>query len=46
MAEIAAQPPVANRRGPLEVVIDRVKFLRNAEAEGRYAETVAALNSH
>jgi cytochrome c biogenesis protein len=23
MAEIAAQPPVANRRGPLEVVIDR-----------------------
>jgi cytochrome c biogenesis protein len=24
MAEIAAQPPVANRRGPLEVVIDRI----------------------
>jgi len=29
-----------------EVVIDRVKFLRNAEPEGRYAQTVAALNSH
>jgi short-subunit dehydrogenase involved in D-alanine esterification of teichoic acids len=37
---LQAQPDVA------EVVIDRVKFLRNAEAEGRYAETVAALNSH
>jgi uncharacterized oxidoreductase len=37
---LQAQPDVA------EVVIDRVKFLRNAEPEGRYAETVAALNSH
>jgi cytochrome c biogenesis protein len=24
MAEIAAQPPVANRRGPLEIVVDRI----------------------
>ncbi|MEV6410815.1 SDR family NAD(P)-dependent oxidoreductase [Kribbella sp. NPDC051718] len=29
-----------------EVVIDRVKFLRNAEPEGRLPETIAALNSH
>jgi uncharacterized oxidoreductase len=35
-----------NQPDVTEVVIDRVKFLRNAEPEGRYAETVAALNSH
>jgi uncharacterized oxidoreductase len=29
-----------------EVVIDRVKFLRNAEPEGRLPETITALNSH
>ncbi|QNE19332.1 SDR family NAD(P)-dependent oxidoreductase [Kribbella qitaiheensis] len=29
-----------------EVVIERVEFLRNAEPEGRYDQTVAALNSH
>ncbi|HEX4461130.1 MAG TPA: SDR family NAD(P)-dependent oxidoreductase, partial [Polyangia bacterium] len=27
-----------------EVLVERVKFLRNAEAEGRYAQTFAALN--
>ncbi|TDU90519.1 short-subunit dehydrogenase involved in D-alanine esterification of teichoic acids [Kribbella voronezhensis] len=35
-----------NQPDVTEVVIDRVKFLRNAEPEGRYAETLAALNSH
>lgn len=30
---------------PEEILVERVKFLRNAEAEGRFAETVAALNS-
>jgi len=29
-----------------EVVIDRVKFLRNAEPEGRLPQTLTALNSH
>ncbi len=29
-----------------EVVIDRVKFLRNAEPEARLPETITALNSH
>jgi uncharacterized oxidoreductase len=37
---LLAEPDVA------EVVIDRVKFLRNAEPEGRYDQTVATLNSH
>lgn len=31
---------------PEEVLVERVKFLRNAEAEGRYAQAFAALNSH
>ncbi|WP_112248347.1 SDR family oxidoreductase [Kribbella monticola] len=35
-----------NQPDVTEVVIERVKFLRNAEPEGRYAETFAALNSH
>jgi uncharacterized oxidoreductase len=30
---------------PDEILVERVKFLRNAEAEGRFAETVAAVNS-
>lgn len=29
-----------------EVAVDRVNFLRNAEREGRFAETLKALNSH
>ena len=29
-----------------EVVIDRVKFLRNAEPEGRLPQTITALNSN
>lgn len=31
---------------PAEVLVERVKFLRNAEAEGRFAQTLATLNSH
>jgi uncharacterized oxidoreductase len=31
---------------PPEIAVERVKFLRNAEAEGRFAQTFAALNSH
>jgi short-subunit dehydrogenase involved in D-alanine esterification of teichoic acids len=37
---LVSQPEVT------EVVIDRVKFLRNAEPEGRLPQTIAALNSH
>ncbi|MGC4937533.1 SDR family oxidoreductase [Kribbella sp. DT2] len=29
-----------------EILVERVKFLRNAERENRYDETLAALNSH
>ena len=29
---------------PPEIAVERVKFLRNAEAEGRFAQTLAALN--
>jgi uncharacterized oxidoreductase len=31
---------------PAEILVDRVKFLRNAEAEGRFDQTLAALNGH
>jgi uncharacterized oxidoreductase len=31
---------------PPEIAVERVKFLRNAEAEGRFAQTFATLNSH
>lgn len=31
---------------PAEIAVERVKFLRNAEAEGRFAQTFATLNSH
>lgn len=31
---------------PQEVMVERVKFLRNAEREGRFDETVAMINSH
>jgi uncharacterized oxidoreductase len=30
---------------PPEIAVERVKFLRNAEAEGRFAQTFAALNA-
>jgi len=30
---------------PPEIAVERVKFLRNAEAEGRFAETFATLNT-
>jgi uncharacterized oxidoreductase len=30
---------------PPEIAVERVKFLRNAEAEGRFAQTFATLNS-
>ena len=30
---------------PPEIAVERVKFLRNAEAEGRFAQTFAALNT-
>jgi uncharacterized oxidoreductase len=38
MALFAIQPT------PPEIAVERVKFLRNAEAEGRFAQTFAALN--
>ena len=31
---------------PPEIAVDRVKFLRNAEAENRFPQTFATLNSH
>jgi uncharacterized oxidoreductase len=31
---------------PAEIAVERVKFLRNAEAEGRFAQTFATLNAH
>jgi len=31
---------------PAEIAVERVKFLRNAEAEGRFGQTFAALNGH
>ena len=31
---------------PPEIAVERVKFLRNAEAEGRFVQTFATLNSH
>jgi uncharacterized oxidoreductase len=31
---------------PPEIAVERVKFLRNAEAEGRFAQTFATLNPH
>ena len=31
---------------PAEVLVKRVLFLRNAEKENRYAQTLATLNSH
>jgi uncharacterized oxidoreductase len=31
---------------PPEIAVERVKFLRNAEAEGRFPQTFATLNSH
>jgi uncharacterized oxidoreductase len=31
---------------PTEILVERVKFLRNAEAEGRFDQTLTALNSH
>jgi len=31
---------------PAEISVERVKFLRNAEAEGRFGQTFAALNGH
>jgi uncharacterized oxidoreductase len=40
MALFAIQPT------PPEIAVERVKFLRNAEAEGRFPQTFAALNSH
>ncbi len=39
MALLTAQPT------PAEVLVERVKFLRNAEAEHRFDETVAQLNA-
>ena len=30
---------------PAEIAVERVKFLRNAEAEGRFAQTFATLNT-
>ena len=30
---------------PAEILVERVKFLRNAEAEGRFETTLAAVNS-
>ncbi|TPG09653.1 SDR family oxidoreductase [Sphingomonas oligophenolica] len=35
----------ANPRGP-EILVDKVKLLRNAEAEGRYDKTYAMLNAN
>jgi uncharacterized oxidoreductase len=40
MAIIASQPDAQ------EILVDRVKFLRFAEAEGRFDETLAILSSH
>ncbi len=40
MALLIAQPT------PEEVCVERVGFLRRAEAEGRFAQTLAALNAH
>lgn len=31
---------------PDEILVERVKFLRNAEAENRFGQTLAALNAH
>jgi uncharacterized oxidoreductase len=31
---------------PAEILVKRVRFLRDAEAEGRFGETLAVLNSH
>lgn len=31
---------------PPEIAVERVNFLRNAEAEGRFAQTFATLNTH
>jgi uncharacterized oxidoreductase len=31
---------------PAEILVERVGFLRNAEAEGRFSQTLAALNAH
>jgi uncharacterized oxidoreductase len=31
---------------PAEILVDRVKFLRNAEAEGRFEVALAAVNAH
>ena len=37
---------LAHAPTPTEVLVERVKFLRNAEAEGRFDAAMAALNTH
>lgn len=37
---------LARQPTPAEILVERVKFLRNAEAEGRFEQTFAALNGH